>query len=333
MKSFRIYGARRMPVGGSLMIVLVLAGGSAVLQAQTYPAKPVRVMVPFAAASVNDIIARQVSERLGPALGQPFIVENRIGAGGRIAATAVAKAPADGYTLLLGSASTHVVAPHIVKNMPYDSIRDFTPIVNTASAGTGMVVNAVLPVASVHELIDYARKNPGKISFASNGIGSTHHLRGELIKMAAGIDMVHIPYAGSNELITAIVSNTVQLTFIVPGAVRQHIEAGRIRLLAVTTPRRNPAMPNVPTVVEGLPGYEPIVDWFAFFGPAGLARPMVQRLNTEIVKALNLPEVRAALEALSLIIIGSTPEELAAQMKNEMPIYARVVKAAGIQPG
>lgn len=314
------------------LIVIATAVAPALCFGQAYPSKPVRILIPFPAGSINDILARVVAEKLTPALGQPVIAENRIGAGGRIAATAAAKAPADGYTLLLGSASTHVVAPQVVKNMPYDSVKDFTPIANAASPATGLVVNGELPVKTVRELIDYARKNPGKISFATNGIGSTHQLRGEFIKMAAGIDMVHVPFSGSNELVTAILANTVQMTFIVPGNVRAHLDSGRLRLLAVTTPKRYEAMPNVPTVLEELPGYEPIVDWFAFFGPAGLARPIVLRLNGEIVKSLQMPDVRAALDKQSLIVIASTPEELADQIKRELPVYARAVKAAGIQP-
>jgi tripartite-type tricarboxylate transporter receptor subunit TctC len=314
------------------LIAIAAAAAPALCVAQAYPAKPVRILIPFPAGSINDILARVVAEKLTPALGQPVIAENRIGAGGRIAASAVAKAPADGYTLLLGSASTHVVAPQVVKNMPYDSVKDFTPIANAASPATGLVVNAELPVKTVRDLVDYAKRNPGKISFASNGIGSTHQLRGEFIKMAAGIDMVHVPFSGSNELVTAILANTVQMTFIVPGNVKAHIDSGRLRLLAVTTPKRYEVMPNVPTVLEELPGYEPIVDWFAFFGPAGLARPIVQRLNGEIVKALHLPDVKAALDKQSLIVIASTPEELAEQIRRELPVYARAVKAAGIQP-
>jgi tripartite-type tricarboxylate transporter receptor subunit TctC len=314
----------------AIAFIGALCAGTAI--AQSYPAKPVRVLVPFPAASIPDIVARQVSDKISPALGQPVVVENRIGAGGRIAAAAVAKAPNDGYTLLLGSASTHVVAPHIAKVLPYDPLRDFTPIANAASAQTGLVVHSSLPVTSVRELVDYARKNPGKISYASNGIGSTHHLRGELLKMAAGIDMVHVPFSGSNELMTAIAGGTVQLTFFSPGGVRQFIDSGRVRLIAMTTPKRVPSMPNVPTIVEQLPAYEPIVDWFAFFGPAGLARPIVDRLNGEMVKALRTAEVTKALDQQSLLVIASSPEELAEQMKKDLQVYARAVKAAGITP-
>ena len=314
------------------VLAIAAASAPAITFAQAYPVKPVHILIPFPAGSINDILARVVAEKLTPALGQPVIAENRIGAGGRIAATAASKAAPDGYTLLLGSASTHVVAPQVVKAMPYDPVKDFTPIANAASPATGLVVNAELPVTSVRELVDYAKKNPGKVSFATNGIGSTHQLRGEFIKAAAGIDMVHIPFSGSNELVAAILANTVQMTFIVPGNVKAHIDSGRLRLLAMTTPKRYAVMPNVPTVVEELPGYEPIVDWFAFFGPAGLARPIVLKLNGEIVKSLQLPDVKAALDKQSLIVIASTPEELAEQIKRELPLYARAVKAAGIQP-
>lgn len=313
-----------------LMCAALVAPAIAI--AQAYPTKPVRMLVPFPAASVPDIIARQVMDKAGPPLGQPVIVENRVGAGGRIAAAAAAKSPADGYTLLLGSTSTHMVAPYIVKNMPYDSFRDFTPITNTSSSQTGVMVNAELPVGSIRELVEYAKKNPGKLAFGSNGIGSTHHLRGELIKMAAGIDMIHVPFGGSNELVTAVLAGTVPLTFITPGTVRALIQAGKIRHIAMATPKRVPSMPIVPVVTEDLPGYEPIVDWFAFFGPGNLPRPIVNRLNSEMVKALNLPDVRAALEGQSLLVIASTPDELAAQMKADFAIYARVVKASGLQP-
>ena len=316
----------------SLVFCAAILLASPLALAQSYPTKPVRVLVPFPAASIPDIVARRVSEKIAVPLGQPVIVENRIGAGGRIAASAAAKSAPDGYTLLLGSASTQVVAPNVVKNMPYDSIRDFTPIANAASSATGLVVNAALPVHSMKELIEYARQNPGKIAFGTNGVGSTHHIRGELIKMAAGIDMVHVPFSGSNELVTAIVSGTVQMTFIVPGAVRQFIQAGKVRLIAMTTPKRYEQAPNVPTIAEQLPGYESIVDWFAFFGPAGLPRPIVMRLNGEMVKALHMPDVRSALESQSLQIIASSPEELADTIKRELPVYAKAVKAAGIVP-
>jgi tripartite-type tricarboxylate transporter receptor subunit TctC len=317
-----------------LMAVVCIATAAApsALLAQTYPAKPVRVLVPFPAASIPDIVARLVTDKIGGPLGQPVIVENRIGAGGRIAASAAAKAAPDGYTLLLGSTSTQVVAPYVVKDMPYDPMRDFTPIANAASVVTGLVVHASVPVGSVSELVGYAKKNPGKISYGSNGIGSTHHIRGELVKMAAGIDIVHVPYSGSNELMNAIVGGQLQMTFFAPGALKQHIAAGKVRLLAVTTAKRVSELPDVPALVESLPDYEPFADWFAFFGPAGLAPAVVSRLNREIAKALEMADVRARLGANSLQVIASSPEELAETIRNDSKIFAKAVKAAGIEP-
>ena len=300
--------------------------------AQPYPAKPIRIIVPFTAGSLPDLVPRLVGEKAAPALGQPIIVENRIGAGGRIAAEAVAKAAPDGYTLLLGTATTHVVAPFIVKNMPYDSFRDFTPIINGVSPNNGFVVNSSLPVNSVQEFIDYAKKNPGKVAYGSNGIGSSHHLRGEFLKMVAGIDLIHVPYPGSNEVVTGVVNNTVQLTFSTPSSIQQYVATGRVKLLALTMPRRVANYPNVPTLDELLPGFFSTIDWFGFFGPAGLAQPLVARLNAEFGRALAHPDIRAKFEAQSVQIIGGTPEEFAAVMKSEFAIYAKVAKAAGIKP-
>ncbi|OGA04760.1 MAG: hypothetical protein A3H35_03695 [Betaproteobacteria bacterium RIFCSPLOWO2_02_FULL_62_17] len=300
--------------------------------AQAYPTKPIRIIVPFTAGSLPDLVPRLVGEKASPALGQPIVVENRVGAGGRIAADAVAKAAPDGYTLLLGTATTHVVAPFIVKNMPYDSFRDFTPIINGVSPVTGFVTNASVPVSSVREFLDYAKKNPGKLAYGSNGIGSSHHLRGEFLKMVAGIDVIHVPYPGSNEVVTGVVNNTVQLTFSTPASVQQYIASGRVKLLALTMPRRVANYPNVPTLDELLPGFFSTIDWFGFFGPAGLPAPIVARLNAEIGRALNHPDIRGKFEAQSVQIIGGTPEEFAAVMKSEFAIYAKVAKAAGIKP-
>jgi tripartite-type tricarboxylate transporter receptor subunit TctC len=314
---------------------LSLAGcfaASSIAMAQTYPVKPIRVIVPFTAGSLPDLVPRLVGEKLAPVFGQPWVVENRIGAGGRIAADAVAKSAPDGYTLLLGTATTHVVAPYIVKAMPYDSFRDFTPIVNGVSPVTGFVVNVAVPVNSVREFIDHAKKNSGKLAYASNGIGSSHHLRGEFLKMVTGIDLIHVPYPGSNEVVTAVVTNTVQMAFSTPASVQQHVAAGRVKLLALSYPRRTDIVPNVPTLDELVPGYTSTVDWFGFFGPANLPQPIVARLNAEINKALNAPDIKGKFESQSVQIIGGTPEEFAAVMKAEFAVYARVAKAAGIKP-
>ena len=298
--------------------------------AQSYPFKPVRVLVPFAAGSVPDVVARLSGEKMSGGLGQPVIVENRIGAGGRIAAEAVSRAAPDGYTLVLGTASTHIVAPFLVKNMPYDPVRDFTPISIAVNPVSGVVVSASVPVKSVQELVAYAKANPGKIAYGSNGIGSSHHLVGELIKIVAGVDMLHVPLAGSNEVLAAVVADHVQLSFSSPGSAGPHLPSGKLKLLAVVPPRRFPGTPNVPPLAEALPGYEPVTDWFGFFGPAGLPQPVVARLHGEIVRGLNAPDVRAKLENAVQIVVGSTPDEMAALMKREAPIYQRIIKTANI---
>jgi tripartite-type tricarboxylate transporter receptor subunit TctC len=306
------------------------AGASLTVQAQGYPAKPVRVLVPFAAGSIPDMVARLTGDKIAAALGQPLLVENRVGAGGRIAADAVARAAPDGYTLLLGTASTHMVSPLLVKNMPYDPVKDFTPIAIAVNPVSGVVVNGSVPVKSVKELVEYARANPGKIAYGSNGIGSSHHLVGELIKMTAGIDMLHVPLAGSNEVLNAVLGGHIQLSFSSPATVQPHLASGKLKLLAVVPPKRFPGAPDVPTLAESLPGYDPVTDWFGYFGPAGLPRPVVSRVNGEIVKALNAPDVRAKLNGASQLVIASSPEEMAAMMKREAQIYAKIVKAANI---
>ena len=324
-----------MPAFARYLTCLALTScvaASSIAMAQTYPVKPIRVIVPFTAGSLPDLVPRLVGEKVAPVFGQPWVVENRIGAGGRIAADAVAKSAPDGYTLLLGTATTHVVAPFIVKAMPYDSFRDFTPIVNGVSPVTGFVVNVAVPVQSGREFIDHAKKNPGKLAYASNGIGSSHHLRGEFLKMVAGIDLIHVPYPGSNEVVTGVVTNTVQMAFSTPASVQQHVAAGRVKLLALSYPRRVEILPNVPTLDELVPGYTSTVDWFGFFGPANLPQPIQARLNAEINKALNAPDIKGKFESQSVQIIGGTPEEFAAVMKAEFAVYARVAKAAGIKP-
>ena len=215
--------------------------------------------------------------------------------------------------------------------MPYDSFRDFTPIINGVSPVTGFVTSMSVPVNSVREFLDFAKKNPGKLAYGSNGIGSSHHLRGEFLKMVAGIDLLHVPYPGSNEVVTGIVTDTVQLSFSTPASIQQHVAAGKAKLLAITMPRRVPSMPNVPTLDELLPGFFSTIDWFGFFGPAALPAPMVARLNAEFGKALNHPDIRSKFEAQSVQIIGGTPEEFASLMKSEFAIYAKVAKAAGIK--
>jgi tripartite-type tricarboxylate transporter receptor subunit TctC len=319
-----------MSLSRASIAATVMIATPAICMAQAYPSKPVRVLVPFPAGSVPDLVARLAGEKMSIGMGQPLIVENRIGAGGRIAAEAVARAAPDGYTLVLGTASTHIVGPLLVRNMPYDPVKDFTPISIAVNPVSGVVTSASVPAKSVQEMVAYARANPGKMAYGSNGIGSSHHLVGELIKIVAGIDMLHVPLAGSNEVLTAVLTDQVQLAFSSPGTVQQYTASGKVKLLAVVTPRRFPGTPNVPTLAESLPGYEPVTDWFGYFGPAGLSQPVVARLHGEIVKGLNAPDVRAKLENATQIVVASTPEEMASLMKREAPIYQKIIKTANI---
>jgi tripartite-type tricarboxylate transporter receptor subunit TctC len=298
--------------------------------AQTYPDKPIRIIVPQPPGGGMDIVGRLVAAKLGPVLGQPILVENRGGAGGRIAAELVAKSAPDGYTLLLGTAGMHVVSPFLVKNIPYDPVKDFTPISAAVTPVSGVVINASVAANSMKELVAYAKANPGKIAYGSNGIGSSYHLLGELINITAGIDMLHVPYQGTNEVLNALLSGQIQLTFTSPGYVAQYLSSGKLKVLAILSGKRFPGTPNTPTLAEALPGYEQVTDWFGFFGPANLAAPVVARLHGEIVKALNAPDVRSKIEAMTMLVIASTPEELAALIKREAPIYARVIKASNI---
>jgi tripartite-type tricarboxylate transporter receptor subunit TctC len=309
-------------------VLLLAAVSSATAFAQAWPVKPLRLMIGFGAGSGPDLVARLAAGEMGQALGQPVVAENRAGASGRIAAEFVAKQPGDGYTLLLGTASMHMVSPHLIRDMPYDTFRDFTPISNGVTPGTGVVVPTSLPIRSVAELVGYARANPGKLAYGSNGIGSSHHMVGELIKIAAGIDMLHVPFKGSNEVLTGILSGQVQLIFTSPGNVRPH--ADKVRVIALLAAKRMASAPDLPTLAEALPGYEAVTDWFGFLGPAGLPRPVLARLNAEIVKGLNAAEVRAKLENLNYLVIAGPPEEFAALMKREFPVYAKVIAAAKI---
>ena len=307
-------------------ICLVASSASA----QPYPTKPIRMIVPFTAGSGPDLTARLVTNSISQGLGQPVIVENRVGAGGRIAAEYVAKSQSDGYTLMLGTASTHLVSPHVVKTLSYDPFKDFTPITIVITPASAVVIPTSLPVRSAGELIAYAKANPGKLAFGSNGIGSSAHLVGELIKMAAGIDMLHVPFKGSNEAMAALLAEHIQIYFSSPGPTRPHVTAGKMRLLAVLSPKRFAGAPELPTLSEVLPSYEGITDWFGIFGPGSLPQPIVGRLHAEIVKVLHLPEVRSEFDKLTYIIVANTPDEFAALMKREYQVYGKVIRLVNI---
>jgi tripartite-type tricarboxylate transporter receptor subunit TctC len=305
----------------------LLAAG--VAGAQSWPAKPIRWIVPFAPGGTTDILARTISDKLTIALGKPVIVENNPGAGGGVGAVQTAKAAPDGYTIMGGTISTHAINASLYKTLPYDPIKDFTPITLIARVPNLLVVNPDVPAKNVKELIALMKANPSKYTFASSGNGTSQHLSGELFKSMAGVDMQHIPYKGSPAALQDVVSGQVTMTFDNITTAWPLAKAGKLRALAVTTAKRSPIAPDVPTLAEaGLAGYE-IGSWQGVFAPAGTPVDVVKRLNTEIVKIINMPDVREKLVGLGAEPVGNTPDEFAALVKSEVVKWAAVVKQSG----
>ena len=299
--------------------------------AQTYPNHPVKLVVPYAAGAAADQLARLVGERMSQALGQPVVVDNRGGAGGTLGADMVAKSPADGYTVVLGTDASQATNIFLSKRFPYDPVKSFTPIAPAAINHIVLVVHPSLPVKTTAELIQYAKSHPKELSFGSSGQGSAHHLAGELLNEKAGIDMVHVPYKGGGPAMTDLIGGTLKVLFASMATAKPHIEAGKIRALAVVESKRFHGLPNVPTIGETVPAYA-ISSWFAFFGPAGLPQPVVAKLNTAINGALGAAATHDALEKSGMTASGGTPEELAALLKSELAVREKLVKAAGIEP-
>jgi tripartite-type tricarboxylate transporter receptor subunit TctC len=296
----------------------------------SYPAGPVRIVVPFQAGGLTDILARAVAQHAAARLGTPFIVDNKPGAGGNVGADVVAKARPDGQTLLMGSIGTNAVNAHLYSRMPYDTLRDFAPIGIVASGTLMLVVNPAVPARTMKELLQYAKTHPGELTYASGGAGASQHLAGELLKTMTGIDLVHIPYKGVVQGVTDVIAGQVSMTFDL-ATTAPHIKTGKLRPIAVANRERSSAFPDVPTIGEsGVPGYEASA-WYGLFAPAGTPREVIQTLNAEMVRALQDPELRRRLSALGAEPIGSTPEEAAQFVRAEHAKWAKVVKAAGIR--
>jgi len=325
--------ARRRQIGRAalhLCTALIAGAWIASAAAQTaYPSKPLRLVSPFPPGGVVDTVSRVVAQKLSESLGQPVVVENKVGAGGNIAAEFVSKSSPDGYTLLMGSIATHAINVSLYSRMPYDAERDFAPVSLAATNTNLVVVNPSFPVRSIAELIAYAKANPGKLNYGTAGSGTAQHLAGELFKTTAGIDMVHVPYKGAAPAISDLLAGQIPLMFVDISISLPHVRAGRLRALAVTAGKRIPQLPEVPTVAEsGLPGFE-VNAWFGVFAPAGTTREIVNRLNADIVRGLAAPEVRERLLALGVEPQTSTPEQLAAFVKSEIAKWGRIVRASG----
>lgn len=307
---------------------LTLAGAGA--SAQTYPSKPIRLVVPYPPGGPLDIMARAIGQKLTEAWKQPVVVDNRAGAGGNIGADLVAKSPADGYTLLMGAVATHAINPSLYSKIPYDPVKDFTPVALVAQVPNILVINPSVPAKSVRELIALARAKPGYLNFGSGSTGSTGHLAGELFNTMAGVQMVHIPYKGAAPAMADLLSGQVQLMFDNLANALPNVKAGRLRALAVTTLARSAAMPDLPTVAEsGLPGFD-LTTWFGLMVPAGTPPEIVARLNAEIVRALNAKDMRERLQKMGAEPpADNTPEHFAAFIGTEAAKYAKVVKDSG----
>ncbi len=305
---------------------VVLAGTAA---AQNYPVKAVRLVVPQPPGGGNDTIARMISTRLSITLKQQFAVDNRAGAGGLIGADIAAHSPPDGYTLLLGNVATMAIIPTVQKKVPYDPLKDFTPISLIASAPLLVVVHPSVPVNSVKQLIALARAKPGQLNYASNGVGSSTHLATEMFKMMTKTDLVHVPYKGLGPATTDLLSGQVQLMFSSAVAMMPHVQAGRLRAIAITSAKRSPAVPNIPTVAEaGVPDYES-GSWYGILAPAGTPREIIELLGREIAAAVRAPDIVEKLNAEAVIAIGSTPAEFAAHIQKEYTRIGNVIRSSG----
>jgi len=315
----------------TLASLAIATVGPSLALAQAYPTKPVRLVVPFPPGGSTDIVARIVAQKLGERLGQQVVVENRAGAGGTIGTEAVAKSAADGHTLVLATTSTHVVAPSAYAKIGYDPVKDFAPISLLAVTPYLLVVNPDVKVTSLQEFVGYVKARPGKLNYASAGTGSTTHLAMEMLKSAAGLYIVHIPYNGNGPAGTAVIAGQVEMLFGSLPAVLPHAKSGRVRPLAVGTPKRSPSLPEVPTVAEsGFAGFDASL-WLAIMAPAGTPPAVIDRLHKEILAAIAAPDAADALNKAGAEPITSTPAELAGMVKDGVEKYAKVVKQAGVK--
>ncbi|OGA22606.1 MAG: hypothetical protein A3I02_14330 [Betaproteobacteria bacterium RIFCSPLOWO2_02_FULL_67_26] len=312
-------------------VALSLAGAAAQAVAQAYPVKPIRIVVPFPPASGADILARAVAAKLTQRSGQQVLVDPRPGGSGIIAAEVVLNAPADGYTLMVGTSSTHAISLSVRRKLPYHPVRDFMPISKIAVVPMLVTVHPSVPVKNAKELIAFARSRPGQIAFATAGIGTTGHLAGELFKSMARVEFVHVAYRGSPQALIETVSGQVSMAISPILTAYPQVAAGRLRALAVTTPRSSPTAPSVPPLAEaaGLPGYEATL-WYGLFAPAGTPRDIVTRLSSEVVAILGLNDVGESLRKQGAQPEGMTPDAFAAYQKSEIAKWAKVVKESGV---
>ena len=314
----------RWMIGGAFALAAAAASG------QSYPSRPVRMIVGFPPGGGTDVVARVISQKLSEWYGQAVVVENRPGATGTIGADALAKSPADGYTLIMGHVNSHGIAPNLFAKLPYDPIKDFAAVAYVGYVPNVLAVHPSVSAQSVKELVALAKSKPGHMNYASSGNGSTQHLAGEMFKQLTGTSIIHVPYKGSGDAIKDLLAGTVNMNFDTMPPVLPHIQSGRLRGLAISTPRRLPQLPDVPTFEEaGIKGFD-VTNWYGVMAPGGTPRDIVSKLNSDINKAMQVPEVRARLEAVGTQLREQSAAEFDAFMKAEVAKYAKLIKDAKI---
>jgi tripartite-type tricarboxylate transporter receptor subunit TctC len=320
----------RSSVLSCLSVLLFLFETTFAIAADVYPSKPVRLILPFPPGGGTDILGRLIGERLAAGLGQPVVIDNRGGAGGNVGAEAAARAAPDGYTLLL-AATTLAISPSLYTKLAYDPLKDLAPITLVATVPNVMVTHPSVRASNLQEFIALAKSRPGELNFGSGGSGTSNHLGGELFNMVAGVKLVHVPYKGVNLAMNDVLAGNVQLVLIGIPAVAPHIRTGKLRALAVLAPQRSSALPDVPTATEaGLPGFE-VTTWYGVLAPAGTPRPIIDRLNGELRRAMSAPDFQPRLADLATEPRTGTPEEFSAYLREEIAKWADVIRKAGIR--
>jgi tripartite-type tricarboxylate transporter receptor subunit TctC len=317
-------------IGALAAVVFALLPSAA--RAQAFPSKPIRIVVEFIPGSGGDSTARILAGGMAEVMGQPVIVDNKPGAGGLLAAEIVSRAPPDGYTLLSSSPNVPLMRQFMVRNNTFDVLRDLTPITVATPTTIALVANPSVAAASLRELIDYAKRNPGKLSYGSSGIGSAHHLSGEQLKMLTGVDMVHVPYKGTQQALLDTVAGQLPLTYILANQALPHIRSGKVKALAVVDDTRSTLLPDVPAFNEVVPGFKAPPSWQGVFGPPNMPDALLKQLNAQIARALAEPKTREKIRGMGLETGGQSAEEFVALIKSHTALIGNIVKSAGIQP-
>jgi len=314
-----------------IVVFLLLVLHAFISAAQEYPRQPIKMIVPYAAGGLPDTMTRIIGPQMTQSLGQQVIVENRPGAGGISGTEAVAKSPADGYTLLIADVGQVAINPHLFAKLPYDALKDFAPVSLIGSTSLFLVLHPSVPVNSFRELVSYAKANPGKLNYGSSGLGSIHHLTTEALKAALGLDIVHVPYKGMGQAVPALLGGQVSMLFSALPAIEGQVKGGKVKLLAISTPKRSPQAPEVPSVAElGVPGFD-FAPQIGLLAPAGTPAPIVARLAMEVSRAVKSAEVAQRFQQLGIDPVGNAPQEYDAQIRNDFERYGRVVRISGVR--